>query len=192
MSTVGIDAMILVYAGIVPSKNDATSPQVIELSLCSNRLLDQLSRDEATIILPTVAISELLVPVPLSESGLLIRALAEQFVCPAFDLPAAAIAANLWASHKKLPRDQQYSNRHVLKADTLIIASAKAAGATIFYSNDRKCRALAGIIMEARGLPEKPSDLEEIFAESDRRSGAEPPPLKPKPKKNNAKKEKPD
>lgn len=70
MITVGIDAMVLVYAGIVPSKE--ASADVTEWSLRARRLLDRLDDDEATIVLPTIAISELLVPVPIAESGLLI------------------------------------------------------------------------------------------------------------------------
>jgi predicted nucleic acid-binding protein len=173
VSVVGIDAMILVYAGKVPSKG--ASP-LAELTVRSRRLLDRLVADDATIVLPTVAVSELLVPVPNPESGMLIRELSEQFVCPTFDMRAAAIAAELWAIHKKLPRDQQYKDRHVLRADAMIIASAKAVGATIFYSNDRNCRKLAANIMTAEGLPEKPRDLEEQFVDIDIRGGVEPPP----------------
>jgi hypothetical protein len=184
--TVGIDAMILVYAGIVPSKALGAS-QLADLHVRAMMLLDQLARDDALVILPTVAIAELLVPVPPADSGLLIRALAEQFICPTFDLPAAAIAANLWAEHKKLPRDQQYKDRHVLKADAMIIASAKAAGATDFYSNDQNCRKLAGLVMGAHGLPTKARDLEDVFVEADIKSGEQPPPIRRKPKKKNKK-----
>jgi hypothetical protein len=53
--------MILVYAGIVPSKN--SDPQLAELRVRATQLLDRLSQEEATIILPTIAIAELLVPV---------------------------------------------------------------------------------------------------------------------------------
>ena len=185
---VGIDAMILVYAGIVPSKNAATDPELAELTVRAHRLLYRLSRDDATIILPTIAISELLVPVPASDHGMLIKALAEQFVCPAFDVQAASVAANLWAAHKKLPRDQQYKDRHVLKADAMIIASARVAGASIFYSNDRACRALAGTVMRSEGLPTKPQNLEDVFVESDIRSGDPPPPRPPRRKKPKGKK----
>ncbi len=171
MSAVGIDAMVLVYAGIVPSKSDANSEQIVELSVRAKVLLHQLVRDKATIIVPTVAISELLVPVPSSDVGSLLAALTNQFVCPTFDLPAAAIAADLWSRHKKLPKESQYKARHVLRADAMIVASARSAGATVFYSNDKQCRALASLIMTARGLPEKPSTLEDVFIEGDIRRG---------------------
>lgn len=171
MSVVGIDAMILIYAGIVPSKNGDAKKSIADLHVRAMLLLDQLDRQKSTVILPTIAVSEILVPVPASESGALIRALGERFVCPTFDLPAASIAANPWAQHKTLPRDQKYKNRHVLKADAMIIASAKAAGDSEFYSNDRNCRTLAAIVMEAKGLPSKPKSLYDKFVEADIKSG---------------------
>jgi hypothetical protein len=66
----------------------------------------------------------------------------------------------------------------VLKAGAMIVAAAKAAGATGFYSNDKNCRQLAKLVMDANGLPEKPRDLSDMFVESDLREGKEPPPVK--------------
>lgn len=54
----------------------------------------------------------------------------------------------------------QYKERHVLRSDAMIVATAKAAGATEFYSHDRKCRALADIVMTGRELPtHDPNDI---------------------------------
>lgn len=179
--TVGIDAMILVYAGIVPSKGASPGgAELAALKLRAQMLFEHFARDEATVILPTIAIAEVLVPVPDSEKGLLVQALSESFVCPTFDTHAADIAAQLWAKHRQLPQDQRYTDRLALKADAMIIASAKAAGATDFYSNDRNCRKLAGLIMNGHGLPTKPRDLEDVFIAIDLESGEGPPPRKPK------------
>lgn len=149
----GIDSNVLVYAGVVPHKGTATE-EFKRLRIRAKLLLHQLQKD--TIILPTVAITELLVPVPSHQKGLLITSLAERFVCPTFDLPAAAIAADLWAKYKKLPADLQYKGRHVMRADAMIVASAKAAGATEFYTSDKRCRTMAGLVMTARDLPTRP------------------------------------
>jgi predicted nucleic acid-binding protein len=113
-----------------------------------------------TILLPTVAISELLVPVSKSQMGALVAVLQKKFVCPPFDLQAACIAADLYSQHKKLPQDQQYDERHILRADAMIVASVLAAGATVFYSHDSRCRTLAGLVMTARDLPtDDPNDM---------------------------------
>lgn len=65
---------------------------------------------------------------------------------------AAALAADLFAQY--LQGHHRYSDRVVLKADVMILASAKAAGATEFYSNDDDCRKLAVLAgMRGRELP---------------------------------------
>jgi hypothetical protein len=120
--------------------------------------------------LPTVAISELLVLVAKAEKGALIAALTKMFVCPPFDLAAAAMAADLWSQHKELPQDLQYGSRQVLRADAMIVASVRAAGAMEFYSHDRQCLALASLVMTAHDLP-TPHELEDQFLAGDIRRG---------------------
>jgi hypothetical protein len=167
--SVGIDSMVLIYAGYVASKAGPRSPEFEDLSVRAKLLLHQLTRQKATIVLPTVAISELLVPVPKAQKGALIARFTKMFVCPPFDLEAAAIAADLWLRHKEAPKDQQYGRRQVLRADAMIVASVCAAGATEFYSHDRRCRALASLLMAARDLPT--DDPEDMFLKDDIRRG---------------------
>jgi hypothetical protein len=112
------------------------------------------------VVLPMVAVSELLVPVPASKRGAIITTLGEMFVCPDYDQKAAAIAADIWAKYKEIPSNQRYENRHVMRVDVLIVASAKAAGATEFFTNDDNCRALANLVMKGRPLP---THSEELF-----------------------------
>ena len=79
---VGIDSMVLIYAGMVPVLNKSkTSKQFEELSIRAKMLLDTLANDEADIILSAVAISELLVPVPLERHGKLLAELSKHFIC---------------------------------------------------------------------------------------------------------------
>jgi len=106
-----------------------------------------------------VAIAEVLVPVPVAKHGPLISALKEVFLCPEFGDRAASIAADLWAKYKNVPADQKYADRHVMNSDVKIIATAKAAGAATFYTNDDDCRALAALVMEAKGLPQNSGEL---------------------------------
>ena len=165
----GIDSMILVYAELVPSKNPNRSSKYQNLHVRANLLLHKLFREKALVLLPTVAISELLVPIPKAEKGALIAALTEQFTCPSFDVKAAAIAADLWSQHRNMSNDVQYDKRHVLKADVMIVASAYAAGATDFYSHDQKCRDLAKLLMKAHDLPT--DDPDDMFLKNDILSG---------------------
>ena len=156
----GIDSQILVYAGLVPKKSGRAplSEDDKRLSFRATILLNNL-KDE-TVVLPMLAVAELLVPVALSKRGSLITALSEMFSCPDFDEKAAAIAAEIWAKYKTVPADQRYENRHVMRVDALIVASAKSAGATDFYTNDDNCRALANLVMKGRELP---THSEELF-----------------------------
>jgi hypothetical protein len=168
--TVAIDSMIVIYAGLAPSKVASRPAELDELSVRSKLLLHQLLRRKATILLPAVAVSELLVPVPTAQRGTLVAALMKSFVCPPFDLEAAAIAADLWSRHREGRKDLQYGSRQVLRADAMIVSSARAAGATEFYTHDRKCRALASLVMTANDLP-TPHELEDQFLADDIRRG---------------------
>jgi len=164
---VGIDSMILIYAGLAPRKTGGVCKELDDLRVRS-QLVMHMQRNE-TIVLPTIAISEVLVPVPPAQRSALIAELSERFLCPSFDLRAADIAADLWAKHKSLPKDSQYKNRHVLRADAMIVAAAKSAGATIFYSHDKVCRTLAALIMDGRDLPK--DDPNDMFLKDDLRRG---------------------
>jgi hypothetical protein len=132
-------------------------------------MFHQLARKHATVVLPTIALAEVLVPVPPSQRGTLIAEMERRFHCPTLDIPATAIAADLWSRHQSIPADLQYSNRHVLRADTLIVAAARSAGATEFYSHDAKCRALANLIMTAYDLPTE--DHNDMYLMPDIRRG---------------------
>ena len=158
MNVVGIDSMIVIWAGFVPEVNtDAWPPEKIENRAEMKRratiLFRFFSRKKWHVILPTIAIAELLVKVPEAEKANLIAALGKRFICPSFDLRAAAIASNLFSRFKSLPADQQYHDRIVLKADTMIIGSVVAAGATAFYSHDKPARRMAELAIKGIDLP---------------------------------------
>lgn len=166
-----IDSMILVYAGIVPEARERPDcDELDELRVRAKLLLFKLARQKSPILLSTIVVSELLVPLPATQRGMIAAKLSELFVCVPFGLHASAIAADLRAN---LPSDVNYQDRHVLKADILILASVKAAGATEFYTNDKACRALADRIMKGCGLPA--DDPDDMFLLQDLRHGDVPP-----------------
>jgi hypothetical protein len=59
---IGIDSMILIYAGWVPRKSSHKLDELESLSVRAKLLLHMKQKD--TIVFPTVAVSEILVPVP--------------------------------------------------------------------------------------------------------------------------------
>jgi hypothetical protein len=118
-----------------------------------------LEEQKEKIVVPTVMVSELLLGVDPKRHGDYVAALQQRFFCPPYDLRAAALAAELWLHHRGLPKDQQMQ-RSVLKADVMIVATAKVAGAAVFYSHDGKCRSLANRAgMSGQDLPVNHPDM---------------------------------
>ena len=71
-----------------------------------------------------------------------------------FDLACTSDAATLFNLGKQMRVGDDPGGRAILKADTIIIATAKVYGATTFYSGDKPCRELAKKVMNAVDLPD--------------------------------------
>jgi hypothetical protein len=163
--------MVLIWGGLRPpgTKASPASKHVVEMVYRSRVLLQDLEDKGERIIIPTVVVAELVTPLDAREQGEFIAVLQKRFFCPPFDLRAAALAGQLWQSHRQLPRDQQLQ-RSVLKMDVLIIAAAKVAGASVFYSHDEKSRKLAARAgMKALDLP---THSEDLFIDAAMKEGA--------------------
>ena len=130
-----------------------------EMQRRSRILLRDLGDKKEIVIVPAVAVAELLCAIDPKEHGKFIAVLTQRFFCPPFDIRAGSLAAELWQYHRGLPPGEQVS-RTVLKADVLIISSAKVGGASTFYSHDGRCRKLATRAgLKARDLPTHSEDL---------------------------------
>lgn len=138
-----------------------------ELLTRTKWLFQQLEDHNAQVIVPSVALSEFLVPVATKSKSAIAQRMADRFIVAPFDLPAALIAAKLFGNSKKnLPDTPPAGTRNILKADTMIVATAAAHGATQFFSHDGKCRKLATAAgMTANDLPEMPQTLYEFDAD---------------------------
>lgn len=165
---VGIDTMVVIYAGLAPSKAKR-SPEAEELRIRALMLLNQLRKEKCAIILPAICVAEILVPVAENKRGELAQVLADLFDCRPFDLEASAIAAKLRSEHDRRPKEEQYEDRVVLKADSMILATACVGGATKFFTNDDKMRRLGQIVIDCHPLPK--DDPTDIFAREDLRRG---------------------
>ena len=159
---IGIDSNTLIYAGLAPrvDAKDEDDPDEELKQLQKSAKIVLFLHQEDTIILPAIAVSEVLTPIPEERKGALVSTLTEMFVCPPFDLRAAVVASRLRAEQKKLPAKERYTKRerHVLKADAMIVASVVVAGATRFYTSDKKCRKMASLIIDAPELPKSIPD----------------------------------
>jgi len=89
---IGIDAMVLIYAGLAPRTSGGSSKKLDDLSVRAKILLHMCSKQ--TVIIPAIAVSEILVPVPEKQRGILIARLSDRFLCAPFDLKA--LPQNSW------------------------------------------------------------------------------------------------
>jgi hypothetical protein len=157
--SVALDTMFLIWALRKDPRKEKLSEHDAEMLRRSRILLRDLDEKKQIVILPAVAAAELLCPIDPKEHGKFIAVLTQRFFCPPFDIRAASLAAELWQYHRGLPSTEQTS-RTVLKADVLIISSAKVGGASTFYSHDAKCRKLATHAgLKARDLPTHSENL---------------------------------
>jgi hypothetical protein len=159
--TVALDTMTLIW-GIQSAIYRSGNPRQRNLAEMQRRsviLLDLLEEEKETILVPCVAVAELLVGVDLGNHAAFLAEVQRRFFCPPFDLPASELAARLWIRHRELPKGEQIA-RNVLKSDVMIVATAKVAGAKKFYSSDPKCRALADLAgMTGNDLPLNHPDM---------------------------------
>ena len=157
--SVALDTMALIWALRKDPQKGKLSDHDTEMVRRSRILLRDLDERKLIVIVPAVAVAELLCPIDPKEHGKFIAVLTQRFFCPPFDIRAASLAAELWQYHRGLPSDEQIS-RTVLKADVLIVSSAKVGGASAFYSHDAKCRRLATHAgLKARDLPTHSENL---------------------------------
>ena len=117
-------------------------------------LFKELEEDEAQIIVPSVVVLEFITPIRSSdERANVIAALTERFLIEPFDVRDAALAAELWNEGKSKREMKKEGARACLRADALIVATAKNHGATEFYTEDNDCFEMANKVMTAKRLP---------------------------------------
>lgn len=168
--------MVLIWALPHPRRKGArpTVQDIDEMQRRSLILLHELRESNSTIVVPTITASELLAGIEPVHHGRFLAELQDQFMLAPFDLPASSLAASLFQFAAELPKEEK-PTRMVLKADVMIVASAKTAGATQFYSHEPRVRKIverAG--MEPKDLPTQGSSL---FTEEEMKL---PPKKKPK------------
>jgi predicted nucleic acid-binding protein len=147
------DSQVLMWAfpwAMRPEKKRKKERQdVPEMRRRAKILLKILSDQGTELCIPSVVVSELLLGIDPQKHANVIAEFQDRFFCPPFDIKACILAARLWHFERGLagygeglPKEEQ-TERKILKSDILIVASAKVAGATVFYSHEEKCRRLA-------------------------------------------------
>jgi predicted nucleic acid-binding protein len=147
MATVCLDTQILIWG----LKRQASPGQEDMIDLAT-RFLSHLTRQKRTCIVPAVVVSELLLPLPLSEHNAFVADIARRFTVPPFDTLTATYLARVWQSK----RGQVEIPRPEIKFDSLIVATALAAGANCIYSHDPHVKLIAAGHLDCRGMDEEP------------------------------------
>lgn len=153
--SVAVDAMVLMWAmrALSTARKRSSTDDDLALQQRAWMLLEMLHDEQRQVVVPTIAVAELLTGIPHAQHGQFVAELQQRFFMPPFDVRAASVAAKLWQDHRGLPKSDQLA-RSVLKADAMIVATAKVAGATDFYSHERKARRLAELAgLNAKDLP---------------------------------------
>src|SRR5713101_8018830 len=149
--SVAVDTMIMIW-GLKKIKPKSSRQDLVEVQARTNILFQNLK--DQRIIVPATVVAELLCGIPAKEHGQFVAEIQERFFCPPFDLSACALAARLWQFQKGLQSKDKPKERSCLKADMMIVATAKVAGASKFFSHDQTCRRLAEEAgMQAFDLP---------------------------------------
>lgn len=151
---VAIDSQVLAW-GI----RRAGDPNMIRRA---DWLFEQLERDQASIIVPCVAFSEYLTAIPVTKHGGVRAALSKRLNFMPFDIECCSLAAELFLVGQTMRPAGEVDGRKTLRADAMIIATAKMKGARVLYSNDENCRNLADRVMKSEDLPTMGQNLFDV------------------------------
>ncbi len=121
-------------------------PEQSEMIARTRRYIKHLKDQGERIVIPAPVVTEYLAGFPVEEQESQRRAIEDSFVVPAFDLQAAAVAAQLQSDSEALTSmGKMYQvDRRALRIDTQIVAIAITIGAEKIISHDAHMAALAG------------------------------------------------
>src|SRR5262245_33708679 len=155
--TVALDTMTLIWG--IQCGGNPKQPDLREMQCRAHILIEILRDSKDRVIIPCIAVAELLLGVESKDHDTFVAALQKNFFCPPFDIRASEIAAKLHLDHKHIPVEDKQT-RKVIRADIMILATAKAAGATTVYSHDARCRRMAGLVgIAGKDLPDRHPDV---------------------------------
>lgn len=154
MKIVSIDTQILSWAIVrhPPKGNE-------HLVKIATDFMNWVQEQEFKVVVPTIVISELLIPVPVENHQDVMIQLARDFRIVPFDIRSSQKFAEIMQNHivkNKIRRlispDKIGSTRAALKADTMILATALTHGAEIMFTNDGNMKKMAEGFIEAKNL----------------------------------------
>ena len=137
---IGIDTHVLIWGHRDWPPRVGATERDVEMQKRARILIRQLSDQQNMILVSNVTVAELLCRVEKSMHGNYISMLEKRFFLKTLDLRAVSLAADLWMRYRALPGQPSTGAalvRDTLRSDCPIVATAKAGGASRFYSNDK-------------------------------------------------------
>jgi predicted nucleic acid-binding protein len=129
----------------------------------TQRFIQQLDANKDKIMIPSVVLSEFLLPIPAEHHALTLNLMQRSFIIAPFDLQASAVFAKIWqikhAAATIQELRQQGFTRTQLKADCMIVATAIAKGAGCIYSHDKDVRKFSEGQIDCYDIPDIPGQL---------------------------------
>lgn len=124
-------------------------------------LIDNLSKNDIQAIVPTIVLSEFLMPIPTQEVAKYIDIIQRHLMIVPYDAIAAMLFAKIWQAKnpkviEELRREEGIGKNH-LKIDCMIVATAITRKADCIYSYDRGLQKFAEGYIEVREIPNFPS-----------------------------------
>ena len=149
---VSVDSMTLVW-GI---RKEGPEEQCLR----AKWLFGQFTKRRTQVIVSAVAVSEYLTAIEQASHASVIAEMEKRFLIMPFNEHCASLAASLFQMGLKMRLKNEPGGRPILRADTMVVATAKTFGAGTLYSGDDACRRLAiKAGLKALDLPEPERDL---------------------------------
>jgi predicted nucleic acid-binding protein len=127
----------------------------------TKHLIESLSENDIQAIVPSVVLSEFLMPIPAQEVGKYINVIQRHLMIVPYDTIAALQFAKIWqAKNPKLVeelRNEEGIGKNHLKIDCMIVATAITRKADCIYSHDRGLKRFAEGYIEVREIPDFPA-----------------------------------
>ena len=118
----------------------------------SKYLISMCEKNGIKIMVPSVVIAEVLCALEPRLHSAVSELMHRRFIVPPFDTQAALHFAEMWRN-KKQPKDESGISRSEMKADYMIIATARARGANCIYSEDSGLKKFAQDYVDVKPLP---------------------------------------
>lgn len=160
-----IDSQIIVW-GI---KEQATSGQEEMIGKAQSffRWIDENGHD---CIIPSIVVAEVLSPEPPEIRAAYLETLTQGFVVVNFDVRAGMKYAELLYGKFQQAKETATNlgvDKHTMKADHMIIATALANGANCIYSYDKAMKAFATGHIEVKEFPTMPPRQKSFWEEEE-------------------------